>query len=175
METQGKQVQKRLVLVPFPFQGHMTPMFQLGTALHQKGLSVTIAHTRYNSPDPSHYPHFDFQLMSDNLTSNDTPKNLGVLDFIKKININCESEMREFLVQKIEQEQEAYGHVVGIIYDTLMYCAEAVADNLKIPSMVIRTSFATYVLATLAMPRLNAEGYLPLQGTEIVNFRLEDV
>ncbi|KAK1396781.1 hypothetical protein POM88_006644 [Heracleum sosnowskyi] len=165
METQGKQIRKRLVLVPFPFQGHMTPMFQLGTALQQKGLSVTIAHTRYNAPHPSHYPQFDFQFMSDKLTSDDSPKSLGVFDFIKKININCESEMQEFLVHKIDQKQESYGQVVGIIYDTLMYCAEAVANNLKIPSMVIRTSFATYVLATLAMPRLHAQGYLPLQDS----------
>lgn len=164
METQGKQIQKTLVLVPFPVQGHMTPMFQLGTVLQRKGLSVTIAHTCYNAPDPSHYPNFDFQPISDNLTSNDTPKNIGVFNFIKKININCESQMKEFLVQKIEKEQEDCDQVVGIIYDTLMYCAEAVANNLKIPSMIIRTSFPTYVLATTAMPRLHAEGYLPIQG-----------
>ncbi|KAL8146081.1 hypothetical protein AgCh_003993 [Apium graveolens] len=166
METKVvKQVQKRLVLVPFPFQGHMTPMFQLGTALQQKGLSVTVAHTRYNAPDPSLYPHLHFQPLTDNLTSNETPTNIGFFNFFKKINKNCESEMREFLVQKIQQEQEACGHVVGIIYDTLMYFAEAVADDLKIPSMVIRTSFATYVLATLSMSRLHAEGYLPLQDS----------
>ncbi|WOH02268.1 hypothetical protein DCAR_0521657 [Daucus carota subsp. sativus] len=166
METQGKKVQKRLVLVPFPFQGHMTPMLQLGAALEQKGLSVTIAHTCHNAPDPSQYPRFEFRPLADNLTSLDTPKNIGVLNFIKKINTNCEAQLQEFLVQKIEQEQEgAYGQVVGIIYDTLMFCAEAVADKLKIPSMVIRTSFSTYVLATIAMPRLQAEGYFPLQDS----------
>ncbi|KAG4967200.1 hypothetical protein JHK87_032851 [Glycine soja] len=57
METQ----RHRLVLIPPPFQGHLTPMLQLATILHSiAGFSITIAHAHFNSPDPSNHPNFSF-------------------------------------------------------------------------------------------------------------------
>ncbi|KAE8039177.1 hypothetical protein FH972_011615 [Carpinus fangiana] len=60
MEKQaGKRCLPRVVLVPCPFQGHINPMLQLGI-LHSNGFSITVAHTQYNSPDPSNHPNFSF-------------------------------------------------------------------------------------------------------------------
>jgi len=38
-----KAEKKRIVLVPLPLQGHITPMMQLGLALSLKGFSITVA------------------------------------------------------------------------------------------------------------------------------------
>ena len=51
---------RRLVLLPLPFQGHINPMLQLANILHSKAFSITNLHTRFNSPNPTNYPHFNF-------------------------------------------------------------------------------------------------------------------
>lgn len=66
------------------------------------------------------------------------------------------------------EQKNAYGQVVGIIYDTLAYFAETLANHIKIPSMLFRSSCPSHVLATYAMPRLQAKGYLPVQ---VLNFK----
>ncbi|GJV95994.1 hypothetical protein Tco_1547571 [Tanacetum coccineum] len=58
----------RLVLTASPLQGHMTPMLQLGTYLHSKGFSISIAHAEFNRPDPSKYPDFIFHPLPDKLS-----------------------------------------------------------------------------------------------------------
>ncbi|KAJ0956855.1 hypothetical protein HanPSC8_Chr01g0020411 [Helianthus annuus] len=66
----------RLVLVASPLQGHM---LQLGTYLHSKGFSITIAHP----PDSSNHPDFTFLPLSGpgNFTSS--------LQFLQALNDNC--------------------------------------------------------------------------------------
>ncbi|KAL5580891.1 hypothetical protein UlMin_013333 [Ulmus minor] len=57
-----KQTQRSrlVVLVPCPFQGHISPMLQLGDMLHSKGFSITIVHANFNSPNPQNHSHFTF-------------------------------------------------------------------------------------------------------------------
>ncbi|KAL3719997.1 hypothetical protein ACJRO7_004910 [Eucalyptus globulus] len=66
MENQGRNG-KRLVLVPGPFQGQLTPMLQLATILKSKGFSITVAHTHFNSPD-SCFPRFHLLIFRECLT-----------------------------------------------------------------------------------------------------------
>ncbi|KAM7522137.1 hypothetical protein LguiA_012039 [Lonicera macranthoides] len=68
-----------------PFQRHISPMLDLGTALHTKGFFITVAHTMFNSPDTSNHPDFTFLPLADNLSEHDTsPGNL--LALMKTIN-----------------------------------------------------------------------------------------
>ncbi|GMN23971.1 hypothetical protein TIFTF001_000362 [Ficus carica] len=59
---------RRLVLVPCPYQGHINPMLQLGTVLHSRGFSMTIAHTIFNSPNPQNHPNCRFLPLQDGLS-----------------------------------------------------------------------------------------------------------
>ncbi|CAD6254238.1 unnamed protein product [Miscanthus lutarioriparius] len=47
---------RRVVLFPFPYQGHFNPVLCLGGALHARGLAVTVFHTDLRTPDPADYP-----------------------------------------------------------------------------------------------------------------------
>lgn len=151
----------RLVLVIFPLQGHTTPMLQLGTVLHSKGFAITIAHTRFNPPNPSKHPHFNFLLLSDNLPYSDTSVTLNFND-IESINRNCHPPLQEFLEL---QKQTADCQVVGIILDPIMCFAATVADHIKIPRLLFMTSSAGFDPALRAIPRLLAEGSLARQDS----------
>lgn len=161
MEKQG-HIRRRLVLVPFPFEGHLNPMLQLGAILHSKGFSITVAHTKFNSPDTSSHPDLVFLPLSDGLSS--TPKaSEDFVDFIPKLNLHSRAPLQEVLTQIIQKQQQ-HEELPCIIYDAAMYCAEAVAHHLMLPSIILYTGTATNLLAYYAYPRLIDEGYIPAQG-----------
>lgn len=94
----------RLVLIPPPFHGHITPMLQLATILYSKGFSITVAHTHFNSPDPSNHPNFTFLPFHDGLSDTHiSSKNF--IDITSTLNTNCVSPLKEILLQ---QRTKAY-------------------------------------------------------------------
>ncbi|KAM7527721.1 hypothetical protein LguiB_031131 [Lonicera macranthoides] len=160
---QRRERKLRVVLVPCPLQGHISPMLDLANILHSKGFSITIAHTIFNAPNPFNHPDFDFLPIFDNLSAPDTsPKNLIALG--ASINANCEAPFKKSMAQMMEQPKEAYNQVACIIYDTLMHFAESAANHMNLPSIILRTASASAVLAYDSIPRLHAEGFIPLQG-----------
>lgn len=160
MEKKEDRRPHRLVLVLYPLQGHATPMLQLGNILHSRGFAITIAHTRFNPPHPSNHPHFEFLLLSDNMFYSGKSGTPNIND-IESLNLNCQEPPQEFLEL---QKQTMYSQVTGIIHDSLLYFAATVADYVKIPSIVLRTSSAAFVQAYAASPRLLAEGSTMFQG-----------
>ncbi|KAL1222093.1 UDP-glycosyltransferase 76E5 [Cardamine amara subsp. amara] len=54
MKTSAEK--RRIVLVPLPLQGHITPMMQLGQALNLKGFSITVFLEQFNLVSSSHNP-----------------------------------------------------------------------------------------------------------------------
>lgn len=162
MENQVTQRRPHVVLVPAPLQGHLSPMLELGTLLHSKGFSIIIAHAIFNSPDPSNHPEFTFLPIPDNLSAgNAAPANL--LTLITTMNSNCEAPLREILAQ-LMNKNEQHDQICCIVYDMIMYCSGAVAEQLQLPCMILRTSSASAAVAYESLPRLYAEGYIPLQG-----------
>nr|AYC63475.1 UDP-glycosyltransferase [Scoparia dulcis] len=156
MLQQRKQC--RLVLFPLPFQGHINPMIQLANILHSKGFSISIVHTRFNSPDPFKHPHFTFHFISDGLTSDVRDKPLDPVLIIKQLNNNCAEPFRQCLNELLSDGKE--NNVKCIITDTNWYCAQEVADSLKLPRIVLRTSSICAFLAFAALPRIREKGYL---------------
>ncbi|CAK9172570.1 unnamed protein product, partial [Ilex paraguariensis] len=63
----------------------------------------------------------------------------------------------------MEKLEEPRDRVCCIIYDSVMYFAEAVVAHLKIPSIHYHSSSDSYVLACHATPCLLKQGYIPLQ------------
>ncbi|GJY82913.1 UDP-glycosyltransferase 76H1-like protein [Tanacetum coccineum] len=147
-----------LVLVASPFQGHMTPMLQLGSVLLSKGFSITIVHTKLNSPDPSNHPEFAFLSLNDNFLGIDASGNFT--KFLEELNENCKVQLQHHLAHKIKNKDI---QKITIIHDNIMYFAEEVARNLNLPSIVFRTCSACYMPAYLTLPRLHAEGLLPVK------------
>ncbi|KAL5747970.1 hypothetical protein ACOSP7_025001 [Xanthoceras sorbifolium] len=163
MEIQGHR-RRGLVLVPWLMQGHINPMLQLGTILHSKGFSITIAHTQLNSPDTcSSYPDFVFLPLLSDISSS---QGNGSDDFsgqISNLNSNCKAPLQELLTQIVLKKQEQHEEPPCIIYDPMMYYVKAVAHHLKLPSILFRTSCATNMLSWYVCPGIQKEGYTPFQ------------
>ncbi|KAL0460560.1 UNVERIFIED_CONTAM: UDP-glucose iridoid glucosyltransferase [Sesamum latifolium] len=163
MEISGVERRRRVVLVPYSLlQGHITPMLQLGCILHSKGFSIHIAHTKFNSPNPSNFPHFTFlPLLPDNLEGFDTSFH-NQLNVMSVVNTNCEAPFQEHMM-KLVAEEEVCGQLVAcIVYDSIMKFADAVANRLKLPSIMVRTTTAAYIHSKIVMFQLLAENLIPL-------------
>lgn len=170
MEHQQERC-RRVVLVPLPFQGHITPMLQLGTILHSKGFHITIAHTHFNFPNTLKYPHFDFIALSDGV-GEQTISAHNFIAVISAFNTNCKDHLRESLARIMEKEDQ-HNKTACIIYDEYMYFAEEVAKQLRTSSIILSTSSAAKMLSYLAIPRLQNEGHIPPQGLqELDTFKL---
>ncbi|KAG2673325.1 hypothetical protein I3760_13G085400 [Carya illinoinensis] len=166
MEKNGQKHRRRLVLLPCPFQGHINPMLQLGSFLHSKGFSITVIHCKFNSPNPSNQPSFEFIPFQDGLSCNDVSSG-DIVRIIQRANVGCKSHLHECLSQIITQRRGGQkDDVACIIHDELMYISQAVANSLKLPSIVFRTTCAATSLARTAIPILKAEGYIPFQDSE---------
>ncbi|KAL0369997.1 UNVERIFIED_CONTAM: UDP-glucose iridoid glucosyltransferase [Sesamum angustifolium] len=165
METSELERRRRrgMVLVPSPFQGHITPMLQLGSILHSKGFSIHIAHTKFNSPNPSNFPHFTFLPLPDNLDCFDTSFH-NLLNVISVVNTNCEAPFQEHMMKMVADEEVCGRQVACIIYDSIMNFVDAVAGRVKLPSIVLRTTTAAYMHSHNVMFQLLAENLIPLPG-----------
>ncbi|KAF2291705.1 hypothetical protein GH714_035285 [Hevea brasiliensis] len=109
-------VAAELLLVPCPFQRHISPMLEVSTILHCSGFSVTISHTKFNFPIPASHPDFNFLLIPDHLSEHDLTFD-DVLSLMLSLNANCESPLLESLTQIMEMPSTK---IACIIYDGLM-------------------------------------------------------
>lgn len=158
---------RRLVLFPCPYQGHINPMFQLGTILYSKGFSITIVHTNFNAPNPQGHPHFSFVSIPDGLSENDISTG-DITRIITTINDNCKVCLQETLEQGQKLDE-----IICIIFDEHLYFCEAVAANLNLPSIILRTTSSATFLARYALLTLQDQGYIiPFQGIYGNEFKL---
>lgn len=159
MEPSEGRKRRRVVLVPYPFQGHVTPMLHLGSILDERGFAVTVAHTNFNSPNPSNYPNFTFLPLSDNLEGHDTSF-YNLLKVMQVMVKNCEGSFQEHMVQMLEKGED----VACVIYDNIMRFVDSVANRLEVPSIVLRTTAAAYMHSHVALFQLAEEKRIPLPG-----------
>ena len=152
----------RLVLIPLPLQGHINPMLQLAQILHSKGFSITMIHTSFNSPNPSNYPHFTFHFIpyDYNQSHSSAP---DILDFLTAINVHCVEPFRECL-RKLMISDASEEPVACLISDAMCFFTQAVADSLRLPRIVLRTSGISSFVAFAAFPILREKGYIPVKG-----------
>jgi hypothetical protein len=162
MEKERKR-SLRVVLVPFPFQGHITPMLQLGSILHSNGFSITVVHAQYNSPNPSIHPDFSFLSLPDTSSDHNILAGDGGA-FVLQLNAKCKARFRECLAAEVMRQQGPDDGIACIIHDELMYFSAAAAKDIKLPSIVLRTSSAATFLARTALINLKAEGHIPFPG-----------
>jgi hypothetical protein len=159
----AKRHGRRLVLVVYPFQGHINPMLQLATILYSKGFSITVLHPEFNSPNHSNHPDFTFVSIPDGLSNvSASPGDFGAI--ISAINRSCEAPFQRYMEQILEAE-DRHDRVAGVIYDGFMHFAQRVANRLKLPGITVRTSAAASLFAFAVSCHPDGHGYLPFQGT----------
>ncbi|KAF5770988.1 putative cytokinin 7-beta-glucosyltransferase [Helianthus annuus] len=170
METLGSistLQSRRIILFPLPFQGHINPMLQLANILHTRGFKITIIHAEYNSPNPSNYPHFTFKPIKDHLSkvAHEYPTNRDGTYFVRYLNKSCVDSFTDCLAGLLTEPGEE--RVACVITDACFYFTQAVADDMKLPRIVLRTSSLGCNLAYEALPFYSKTGsfYLTKQGS----------
>ncbi|CAN4118283.1 unnamed protein product [Withania somnifera] len=159
MKVERKQC---AVLVPFPLQGHLTPMLQLGSNLHSQGFSVKVAHTQYNTPNYSNHPEFVFLPMEDGLQGIDM--SFPSLENIYCMNKKCKAPLRNYLIRMMEEEDQ----LACIVYDNIMFFVDDVATQLRLPSIVLRTFSAAYLHSLVTICQ-QPEKYFPFEDSQLLD------
>ncbi|CAJ1862767.1 unnamed protein product [Sphenostylis stenocarpa] len=165
MEDEKKQRGKghRLLLMPSPLQGHITPLLHLAHILFSRGFSITIVHTLFNAPDPTSYPHFSFHTIPDGLSQTEA-STLDAVHLTDLINIRCAHPLKEWLASQLLNSPEP---VPCFISDAALHFTQLVCDELKLPRLVLRTGGASSFLVFASFPLLREKGYLPLQESRL--------
>ncbi|KAG8100223.1 hypothetical protein GUJ93_ZPchr0013g34813 [Zizania palustris] len=115
---------RRVVLFPLPFQGHLSPMLQLGALLRARGLAVAVLHTDFNAPDPGRsYPELDFVPIHETLPEEATSPDADIVAQLLALNAACEAPFREALASLLPDV--ACAVVDGQFYAALGAAAKA--------------------------------------------------
>ncbi|GFP86336.1 UDP-glycosyltransferase 76f1 [Phtheirospermum japonicum] len=132
-------------------------MIQLANILHARGFVIDIVHTKYNFPNPSKYPQFNFHLLSDGLSEAEISTS-GPIHLIKLLIGTCVDPFYQFLGELLSDDLN--NRVTCLITDAIWYFTQAAADKFKLPRIVLRTTSICPFLALSAFPLLQEKGYL---------------
>ncbi|XP_074279908.1 UDP-glycosyltransferase 76B1-like [Silene latifolia] len=161
--SQLRKVRRKILLFPLPLQGHVIPMFNLANILHSKGFSIILIHTRYNSPDPTHFPHLTFHFLEDGLPQNSRLTSNDLTTVLSAIQSNCVQPLQDCLSQILSAAATDQEPVACLISDPMYSFAGSVAQSFNLPRMVLRTGGMSAFVLYDSLPMLRQNGYFPLQ------------
>ncbi|KAM3300786.1 hypothetical protein ACQJBY_041687 [Aegilops geniculata] len=170
---------RRVVVFPFPFHGHATPLLRLASVLHTRGFAVTIFHTELRAPDPAEYPA-DYRFVPLRV---DVPPELmaseDIAGMVTAMSEYSEAPFKERLTAALAEEGAG---VRCVIADVAWYKALSVSSALGVPAMGVMTASAANYRVYMAYPMLIHKGYLPVQEArkedlveELPPYRVKDL
>ncbi|KAL9226651.1 hypothetical protein vseg_002438 [Gypsophila vaccaria] len=128
-----------VMLFPVPAAGHMNPMFHLAQALHSKGMSITFILTKYNSPNPAHFPpDYTFLFIDDGLAGEETTVSDPVATILA-LNAKGEQPFRECL-GLVFGDGERRKSVACLITDPFWKFTRVVTEEFGVPRIMLHTS-----------------------------------
>lgn len=158
------------LLVPFPQQGHINPMFKVAKLLHGRGFHITFANSEFchrrllssvEADDLRHLPGFEFKAISS--TDFDIIQNKNHEKTVSDIQTKFLGPVYD-LVREINDSRNA-PPVTCIISDPMMVFTMDVAKEFDIPILLLFVFAANTVLSYRHTPMLIENGILPLKGT----------
>ncbi|CAN0841957.1 7-deoxyloganetin glucosyltransferase [Linum grandiflorum] len=145
------------ICVPFPGQGHITPMLKLAKLLHQQGFHITFVNTEFShrrlllSRGSSAFENltgrFRFETIPDGLPpSDEDPTTQDVASVCESTRRTCIGPFKG-LVSKLNGAATSLPPVSCIVSDCMMGFTMEVAKELGIPNVVFVTSsaYASYL------------------------------
>ncbi|KAK2970383.1 hypothetical protein RJ640_007511 [Escallonia rubra] len=163
------------VCVPYPAQGHISPMLKLAKLLHHKGFHITFVHTEFNynrllnSRGPKAHagsPGFRFETIPDGLPP---PANPNATQDITELSLstakNCFVPFRNLLhkLNKPSPLMPDVPPVSCIISDGVMSFTLQAAEELGVPEVLFWTVSAFSFMCYLHYPHLRERGFSPLK------------
>uniref|UniRef100_A0A2N9IVU5 Glycosyltransferase n=1 Tax=Fagus sylvatica TaxID=28930 RepID=A0A2N9IVU5_FAGSY len=158
------------VCVPYPSQGHVTPMMQLAKLLHSRGFHITFVNTEFNhrrlirSKGLDYIkglPDFQFETIPDGLPQSDRDATQDVPALCDGTRKNCYAPFKE-LVIKLNSSSEV-PLVTCIVSDGVMSFAIKVGEELGIPEVQFWTTSGCGFMGYLSFTELIKRGIIPFK------------
>ncbi|XP_010937416.1 7-deoxyloganetin glucosyltransferase [Elaeis guineensis] len=155
-----------VVCVPYPAQGHVTPMLKLAKLLHSKGFYITFVNTEFNhrrllkSQGPSSLdglPDFRFSTIPDGLPPSDANATQDVPSLCYSTMTTCLPHFRR-LLSMLDGPP-----LTCIISDGVMSFTLDAAKELGVPEVLFWTTSACGFMAYLHYRHLMDRGLVPLK------------
>ncbi|KAF7092705.1 hypothetical protein CFC21_095163 [Triticum aestivum] len=174
MDTAGPAGEKpHAVCLPFPTQGHITPMMKLAKLLHCKGFHITFVATEYNhrrlirSRGPSAaagLPGFAFATIPDGLPSSQADATQDPASLAYSTMTTCLPHLRNLLAGL--NSTSGMPPVTCIVADNLMSFAVDAARELGVPAVLLWTASACGYMGYRNFRLLIDQGIIPLKDEE---------
>lgn len=157
----------RVVVFPFPFQGHFNPVMRLARALHARGLAITVFHS--GALDPADYPA-DYRFVP--VPVEVAPELMASEDIaaiVTALNAACEAPFRDRLSALLSAAdgEEAGGRVRCVLTDVSWDAVLSAARGLGVPALGVMTASAATFRVYMAYRTLVDKGYLPVRGESV--------
>ncbi|XP_065874958.1 linamarin synthase 2-like [Euphorbia lathyris] len=165
------------VCVPYPSQGHVTPMLQLAKLLHSKGFHITYINTEFNhqrrirskGPDSvKGLPDFRFETISDGMPM---PSDFDATQDVPSL---CDSTRKNCLTPFIHllkklNASASVPPVTCVISDGVMTFGIKAAQELNIPQVQFWTASACSFMCYLYYTDLTKRGLIPHKIEDFMN------
>ncbi|CAA7395118.1 unnamed protein product [Spirodela intermedia] len=158
------------VCIPFPTQGHITPMMMLAKILHSRGFHITFVNTEYNhrrllksrGPSALHgHPDFRFETIPDGLPTSGIDGTQNVPSLCESIMSNCLLPFRELLAGL--KSSADVPPVTCIVSDAVMSFTLDAAEEIGAPEFLLWTASACGFMGYLHYRELIDRGITPLK------------
>ncbi|XP_050210258.1 7-deoxyloganetin glucosyltransferase-like [Mercurialis annua] len=170
MDPIARDDKPHVVCVPYPAQGHVTPMMKLAKLLHYNNCHITFVNTEYNhrrllnsrgSDSLEGLPDFRFEAISDGLPPSDANSTQDIPALCESTSKYSLAPFRELLL-KLKSCDDLPG-VSCIISDGCMSFTLDAAEEFGIPEILFWTPSACGVLGYAQYQILMDKGLTPLK------------
>ncbi|KAI8540819.1 hypothetical protein RHMOL_Rhmol08G0014500 [Rhododendron molle] len=172
MSTETSERKPHAVCVPFPAQGHVTPMMKLAQLLHSRGFFITYVNTEFNhkrwvrSRGPEYvegYTGFQFKTIPDGLPPSDRDATQDPPALCASLRTNCLGPFRDLLTELNSSVRTPL--VSYVVSDGMMGFGREAAEELGIPEVQFWTASTCGLMGYLQYPELIEKGIVPFKGT----------
>nr|WIW42761.1 UDP-glycosyltransferase [Nicotiana tabacum] len=163
------------VCIPYPAQGHISPILKLAKILHYKGFHITFVNTEHNhrrllksrGPDTlKGLPSFHFETIPDGLPPCDPDSTQDISSLSKSTTTTCLGPFRELLAKLNDTSTSNVPPVSCVVSDGAMSFTRDASHDLGIPEVLFWTPSACGLLGYMHYRDLVEKGYTPFKETE---------
>jgi len=175
MGSMGPAEKPHALCLPYPAQGHITPMLNVAKLLHARGFDVTFVNTEYNharlvrSRGPATVagvPGFRYATIPDGLPqSDDDDVTQDIPSLCKSTTETCLGPFRRLLAQ-LNDPATGHPQVTCVISDVVMGFSMEAAKELGLPYIQLWTASAISYLGYRHYRLLMKRGLAPLKDAE---------
>jgi 7-deoxyloganetin glucosyltransferase len=162
------------VCIPYPAQGHITPMLKLAKLLHYKGFHITFVNTEFNHKrlvksrgldSLKGLPSFQFRTIPDGLPPSDVDATQDIPSLCESTTNHCLGPFKELLAKLNDTFSSQVPPVSCIVSDGVMSFTLAAAEELGIPEVLFSTTSACGFLGYMQYAKLIEKGLTPFKGS----------